>query len=95
MSTIKLEIDDNLIAEKLAKYHDDFIDSAVRDYFRSNQVQWEMREGIKKRIQSRTDMAIHTALEKIDIASKVEEAIDVIIAKRAETLFKARIKAAE
>lgn len=95
MSTIKLEIDDNLIAEKLAKYHDDFIDSAVRDYFRSNQVQWEMREGIKKLIQSRTDMAIHTALEKIDIASKVEEAIDAIIAKRAETLFKARIKAAE
>ena len=95
MSTIKLEIDDNLIAEKLAKYHDDFVDSAVRDYFRSNQVQWEMREGIKKRIQSRTDMAIHAALEKIDIASNVEEAIDVIIAKRAETLFKARIKAAE
>ena len=95
MSTIKLEIDDKAIAEKLAKYHDDFVDSAVRDYFRNAQVQWEMREEIKKRIQSRTDMAIHTALEKIDIASKVEEAIDAIIAKRAETLFKARIKAAE
>ena len=32
---------------------------------------------------------------KLDIASKVEEAIDAIIAKRAETLFKARMKAAE
>lgn len=95
MSKITIDVDDKAIAEKLAKYHDDFIDSAVRDYFRNNQVQWEMREEIKKRIQSRTDKVFFDALEKIDIAAKVEEAIDVIIAKRAETLFKARMKAVE
>ena len=95
MSKIEMEIDDKAIAEKLAKYHDDFVDSAVRDYFRDSRVQWEMREEIKKRLQSSTDMVIHTALEKVDITAKVEEAIKLIIAKRAETLFKARLKAAE
>lgn len=95
MSTIKLEIDDKAIADKVAKFHDECVDHVVRDYFRDSRVQWEMREEIKKSIQSRVDMAIHTALEKIDISAKVEEAIDAIIAKRAETLFKARMKAAE
>lgn len=95
MRKIEMEIDDKAIAEKLAKYHDDLVDSAVRDYFRDSRVQREMREEIKKRIQLRVDMATHAALEKIDIAAKVEEAIDAIIAKRAETLFKARMKAAE
>ena len=94
MSKIEMEIDDKAIAEKLAKYHDDFVDSAVRDYFRDSRVQWEMREEIKKRIQSRADKVIFEALEEIYIAAKIEEVIDAIITKRAETIFKARLKAA-